>query len=82
MPKPIGCRWVYKVKHNAYGTINHRLKAWLAAKDNTQTHGIDYDESFAPLAKMTTVRSYRDHNNKRVAVTPNGHEEHVPSGGA
>ena len=37
-------------------TVN-RLEARLIAKGYAQTHGIDYEETFAPVAKMTTVRT-------------------------
>ena len=52
--KAIGCRWIYKVKYNADGSVN-RYKARLIAKGYAQTHGVDYEETFALLAKMMAL---------------------------
>jgi hypothetical protein len=53
--KLVRCRWVYRTKSAADGQIN-RYKARLVAKGFQQIHGIDYDETFAPVMNMDSIR--------------------------
>jgi hypothetical protein len=53
--KIVGCKWVYKVKHNAEGFVS-KYETRLVAKGYAQTYGIDYEETYSLVAKMTTIR--------------------------
>ncbi|KAA0040929.1 gag/pol protein [Cucumis melo var. makuwa] len=53
--RPIGCKWIYKRKRDQAGKVQ-TLKARLVAKGYTQKKGINYEETFSPLAMIKSIR--------------------------
>ena len=61
VPRPEGksvvtSRWLYKIKHVAAGTIE-KFKARFVARGFSQVEGVDYEDTFAPVARYTSIRS-------------------------
>jgi len=60
VPRPedretVESKWVYRIKHNANGEIA-RYKARLVAKGYTQVSGLDFNETYAPVTRLETIR--------------------------
>ena len=52
----VNSKWIYKIKHAADGRIE-KYKARFVARGFSQKEGIDYEETFAPIARYTSIRS-------------------------
>ena len=52
----VGCKWIYKIKTHFDGSIE-RYKARLIAKGFTQEYEIDYEETFTPIARISSVHA-------------------------
>lgn len=61
IPRPkkklvVSSRWLYKVKQAADGSVE-KYKARFLSRGFSQVEGIDYDETFAPVARYSSIRS-------------------------
>ncbi|KAJ2985252.1 hypothetical protein NUW54_g10210 [Trametes sanguinea] len=54
--KPIGCKWVFRLKRDSDGRIV-KYKARLVAQGFSQIPGVDYDETFAPVVRLETLQT-------------------------
>ena len=52
----VGCKWIYKIKTHSDGSIEH-YKTHLVTKGVTQEYEIDYEETFTPVACISSVRA-------------------------
>ena len=74
----VGCKWVFTIKYKSDDTIE-RYKSRLVAKEYTQSYGIDYEETFAPVAKINFVLVLLPKYLKQLALAATRCEERIPS---
>jgi hypothetical protein len=51
----VGTKWVFRKKQHEHGVVT-RNKARLVAKGYSQVNGLDFDETFAPIARLESIR--------------------------
>jgi hypothetical protein len=51
----VGTKWIFRNKQDEHGVVT-RNKARLVAKDYSQVEGLDFDETFAPVARLESIR--------------------------
>ena len=52
----VGCKWIYKIKTHSNGSIE-RYKTCLIVKSFTQDYGVDYEETFTLVARISSIRA-------------------------
>ena len=53
--KPIGCKWIFKMKTDMEGNVI-TYKSRLVVKGYRKKQGVDYDETFSPIAMLKSIR--------------------------
>ena len=83
VPRPnskdvVSSRWLFKIKH-AFDVSIEKNKARFVARGFSQKEGIDYEETFAPVARYTSIRTIISLATKmKWKVTPDGHKDNLP----
>jgi hypothetical protein len=73
----VGTKWVFCNKQDEHGVVT-RNKARLVAKGYAQVAGLDFEETFAPVARLESIRILLAYLLTIPLVVPNGREERLP----